>query len=175
VQDAVIQNWPDEDRAVRSNDALLAQVAERSGGRVLSMDEDPTLVRIFERTGLKRIAGQRTVWGALAILAAIVLLIDVAVRRIVPDAQRRHVLARRATTLADTGVSSASVAWKQVKARAATRRASRSESKQVPPPPPSQSNGAKVDKTVDESDDAQSTLSHLRAVRKRLRDQEDEQ
>ncbi|MBT5382829.1 MAG: hypothetical protein HOL13_08320 [Phycisphaerae bacterium] len=175
VQDAVIQNWPDEDRAVRSNDSLLAQVAERSGGRVLSMDEDPTLVRIFERTGLKPIAGQRTVWGALAILAAIVLLIDVAVRRIVPDAQRRHVLARRATALADTSVSSASVAWKRVKSRAATRRASRSEPKQVPPPSPSQSNDAKVDKPVDESDDAQSTLSHLRAVRKRLRDQEDEQ
>jgi hypothetical protein len=175
VQEAVIQNWPDEDRAVRSNDVLLAQVAERSGGRVLSMDEDPALVRIFDRAGLKPVAGQRTVWGALAILAAILLLVDIAVRRIVLDTQRRRVLSRRAAGMASSGVSSASVAWKQVKANVATKRASQSEPTQQPRPQQPPPDELQADKTVSELDDPQSTLSHLRAVRKRLRDQEGDQ
>jgi len=173
VQGAVVQNWPDEDRAVASNEVLLRQVAQRSGGRVLSIDEDPALVRVFERAGLPRQAGQRTIWGLLAILAAALLLIDIAARRLVPDRQRRAVLARRAAGLG-VAAGSASVAWKQVKASAAARRAAApapTEPPQMPTP------AAREEPEQDAGDDSedQSTMARLRAVRKRLRDGEDEQ
>jgi hypothetical protein len=174
VQGALVQNWPDEDRAVRSNEVLLAQVAQRSGGRVFSIDEDPALVRIFERAGLPSQAGQRTIWGLLAVLAAVLLLIDIAVRRIVPDKQRREVLARRAA-------GSASIAWQQVKAKAASRRraAPTLAPPHTPPPPPerlpqSPAPHAEPDPEARGDDQEESTMSRLRAVRRRLRDGEDD-
>jgi hypothetical protein len=173
VQGAVVQNWPDEDRAVRSNEAILAQVAQRSGGRVFSIDEDPSLVRVFEREGLPSVAGHRTIWGVLSMLAAVLLLIDIAVRRIVPDAHRRQTLARRAAGLGDAAAGSASVAWKQVKAKAAARRTARRSEPAANPTPPSPPKENGTSPSEDEVHD-ESTMSRLRAVRKRLRDQEDE-
>lgn len=172
VQGALVQRWPDEDRAVRSNEVLLSQVAQRSGGRVFSMDEDPTRVRVFERAGLPSTSGQRSIWSLLAVLAAVLLLIDIAVRRIVPDKQRRHILARRAAGLGGAAADSASVAWKQVKAKAAPRR--------IPPPPPQRARppmptGSKPAAQPDEEASREDTMSRLRAVRKRLRDPEDDQ
>ena len=174
VQGAVVQNWPDEDRAVRSNEVLLAQVAQRSGGRVFSIDEDPALVRVFERGGLPSAAGQRTIWGLLAVLAAVLLLIDIAVRRIVPDKQRRQVLARRAAGLGGAAAGSASTAWKQVKAKAAARRATQSRPDPiatVSPQPPAET---EQDTPSEHEPQDESTMSRLRAVRKRLREQDDE-
>ena len=174
VQGAVVQNWPDEDRAVRSNEVLLAQVAQRSGGRVFSIDEDPALVRVFERGGLPSAAGQRTIWGLLAVLAAVLLLIDIAVRRIVPDKQRRQVLARRAAGLGGAAAGSASTAWKQVKAKAAARRATQSRPDPIATASPQPPAETEQDTPSEHEPQDESTMSRLRAVRKRLREQDDE-
>ena len=174
VQGAVVQNWPDEDRAVRSNEVLLMQVAQRSGGRVFSTDEDPTLVRVFERGGLPSAAGQRTIWGLLAVLAAVLLLIDIAVRRIVPDKQRRQVLARRAAGLGGAAAGSASTAWKQVKAKAAARRATQSRPDPIATASPQPPAETEQDTPSEHEPQDESTMSRLRAVRKRLREQDDE-
>ncbi|MCH2141298.1 MAG: hypothetical protein MK100_09765, partial [Phycisphaerales bacterium] len=64
----------------------------------------PETVEIFERTGLTVRQSRQSTWSLLAILAAVLLIVDVAVRRIVPDRQRQEVLARRAAATATEGL-----------------------------------------------------------------------
>lgn len=163
VQGSIIHNWSDEDAAVRSNAILLEEAARRSGGRVLSLESDPTEAVIFERTGLDVTAGQRSTWALLAAIAGVLLLIDVGVRRIVPDRQRREVLAaRRATDVLASTARSTESAWKRVRRQARSGQALGDSPKMDDNEPP-QENG-----------DSDSTLSQLRAARQRRLDEGDD-
>jgi len=166
VQGATVRNWSGEDAAVRSNATLLADVARRSGGRVLSMRNDPAQAVVFERTGLVATAGQRSIWAMLAIAAAVLLLLDVAVRRIVPDRQRQAVLARRAAEASAGVARSAESAWKRARAGA------RAGAHQKDPPPSTEQARAEEPPKADEEEAAGDTMSRLRAARKRLRDED---
>ncbi len=81
VQAAVNIPYPKEFRTVRDNGALLRKVAEMTGGRVLTM-VDPKTVGAFDRTGLPVPASTKRVWDLMTYLAAAMLLLDVAVRRL---------------------------------------------------------------------------------------------
>lgn len=172
VQGAVVRNWPSEDGTVRSNASLLADVASRSGGRVLSIDSDPAEVRVFERAGLVASAGQRRIWVALAIAAALLLLLDVAVRRIVPDGQRRAVLARRAAEASAGAAQAADAAWK--KARARRKMGGQASTPNVSPSPePPAEPPAEPPPAAEDDAEPQDTMARLRATRRRLRDEDD--
>jgi uncharacterized membrane protein len=119
VQAAVGIPYAKEFRAVRDNGTLLEQVAERTGGRVLRMDEI-SLADAFDRTGLAVPRSPKRIWDLLAILAAVLFLADVAVRRIAFDREEARRLAAAAIGReAETGDATVA-AWKKARGRAAS-------------------------------------------------------
>ncbi|MFM7052720.1 MAG: hypothetical protein ACKOYN_11420, partial [Planctomycetota bacterium] len=84
VQASVSVPYPKEFRTVRDNRALLEQIAEKTGGRVLKMGVAQG-VDAFDRTALPIPESQKRMWDLMAILAAVFFLLDVAVRRVAVD------------------------------------------------------------------------------------------
>lgn len=139
---------------------------------MLATTDDPSEVAIFDRAGLRNASSHRSTWALLAMIAAAILILDVAVRRIVPDMQRREVLARRAAEGQPEVHPTAAAAWKRVRT-AAKRRSAEKSSAAVRPVQRDQEPESDAE-CANENDDsaAQSTLDRLREVRRRLRDKD---
>jgi uncharacterized membrane protein len=119
VQASVSVPYPKEFRTVRDNRALLEQIADKTGGRVLQM-ANPAGIDAFLREGLPIPESARRMWDLMAILAAVLFLIDVAVRRIAFDwaGARQSVAGAVATrTIGDGTVE----AWKKARAKSGGR------------------------------------------------------
>ncbi len=71
-------------RVLRSNDALLREIASRSGGRMLSLD-DPVGAALFSREGMPPTVAASPLWRSLLMWAVVVMLLDVATRRVAWD------------------------------------------------------------------------------------------
>ncbi|MCA9293354.1 MAG: VWA domain-containing protein [Phycisphaerales bacterium] len=80
VMAAVSRPFADEYRVVGDNTPLLSQVAQLTGGRMLS--GQPTLDRLFERAGLAKPVALTPMWLVVALSAVGLFLLDVAVRRV---------------------------------------------------------------------------------------------
>jgi uncharacterized membrane protein len=80
VQAAVTRPFADEYRMLEDNTPLLTQVAELTGGRVLSGDAEAD--RLWAREGLKMPVALRPIWLWVAIGAIALFLMDVGVRRV---------------------------------------------------------------------------------------------
>jgi uncharacterized membrane protein len=78
---AVSIPYPEEYRATSDNAALMHELAQRTGGRVLSFD-DVESINLFDRDGLELPVSPMPVWDLLALLAASLLIIDIAIRRL---------------------------------------------------------------------------------------------
>lgn len=88
VQAAVTRRGADEYRALRDNSPLLAQVAEVTGGRVLSAGAARAGLGtddLFTRDALTMPVALRPAWIASALIAMMLFLLDVAVRRVRVD------------------------------------------------------------------------------------------
>ncbi|MBL9141051.1 MAG: VWA domain-containing protein, partial [Phycisphaerae bacterium] len=96
VQAAISVPYPAEYRATRDNSALLRAVAERTGGRVLRLQDAKTW-QLYERADLGTAMSAKVLWQLAAILAGVLLLLDVAWRRIAFDARDARELAQRVT------------------------------------------------------------------------------
>ena len=96
VQAAVSVPYPAEYRATRDNAALLRSIAERTGGRVLRLADAKTW-ELFDRSDLGSSSTARALWQLAAILAAVLILVDVAWRRIAFDRRDAQELAARMT------------------------------------------------------------------------------
>jgi uncharacterized membrane protein len=96
VQAAVSVPYAAEYRATADNAALLRAVAERTGGRVLRLADAKTW-DLFDRSALGVSQSARTLWNWAAILAAVLIVVDVAWRRIAFDARDARDLAARVT------------------------------------------------------------------------------
>ncbi|TVQ33979.1 MAG: hypothetical protein EA376_00920 [Phycisphaeraceae bacterium] len=83
VQAAVVRPFADEFRALSDNAALLMQVAELTGGRIL--DPNPDIAELFSRENVVIPMATRSIWLALALAAIGLFLADVAVRRVRVD------------------------------------------------------------------------------------------
>ncbi len=120
VQASVSVPYPKEFRTVRDNRALLEQIADRTGGRVLRLG-NPAAVDAFLRDGLPIPESARRMWDLMAILAAVLFLLDVAVRRIAVDwgGARDSIAGRMATRQVGDGTVAA---WKKARATSETRR-----------------------------------------------------
>ncbi|MEO1129732.1 MAG: VWA domain-containing protein [Planctomycetota bacterium] len=79
VQAAVTRAFADEHRSLTDNSALLRQVADVTGGRVL---DGGTGGSLFEREGLEMPVSMRPIWLVVALGAVGLFLADVAVRRV---------------------------------------------------------------------------------------------
>jgi uncharacterized membrane protein len=87
-------NSSPEMRDLQSNDALLSQIAERTGGRVLK-PFDVSSADLFTRDGLAVTDSPQSIWDLLVPWLLALIIVDVAVRRIAWDwpAIRRMALA----------------------------------------------------------------------------------
>ncbi len=103
AQAAVTRPFADEFRALEDNSALLVQVAEMTGGRVLD-PSSPQSAELFRREGLTMPVATRAIWLPLLLAAIGLFLADVAVRRVriepaaIMAALRRGVTSRDETT-----------------------------------------------------------------------------
>ncbi len=73
-----------ETRRLRSNEAMLRQIAQQTGGRVLSL-ESPESAALFDRTGIEPRRAFVPIWRSLLVWALVVLLLDVGTRRVAWD------------------------------------------------------------------------------------------
>lgn len=87
VQSAVTVPFSREFRTVASDQALLRGLAEQTGGRVIRADS-PELADLFDRETLAEPRSPKPIWDLLAIIAAALMVIDVAARRIAVDIAR---------------------------------------------------------------------------------------
>lgn len=73
-------------RDLQSNDAQLADIANRTGGRLLpSFEHGAAMANLFTRDGLSESTSSRPITDGLLITVVTMILIDVAVRRIAWD------------------------------------------------------------------------------------------
>jgi uncharacterized membrane protein len=121
VQAAVSVPYPKEFRTVRDNRALLEQIADKTGGRVLRLGNMQG-IDAFDRAGLPVPESQRRMWDLMAIIAAILFLLDVAARRIAIDWAGAGKDVRDAMATRQAGEASMS-AWRKARAQRGAREA----------------------------------------------------
>ncbi len=80
VQAGVARPFADEFRSLSDNFALLRQVAERTGGRIMALD--PRQAEMWTRDGLTMPVSLRPIWPFVAAVAIGLFLVDVGVRRV---------------------------------------------------------------------------------------------
>jgi uncharacterized membrane protein len=86
VQAAISRPFADEYRVLRDNTALLMQVAQITGGRVLSLDAAGTQApELWSDEGVELPVARTPIWLAVTLAALGLFLLDVAVRRVRAD------------------------------------------------------------------------------------------
>jgi hypothetical protein len=178
--------YPRELSATRDDSALLRRIAEVSGGRVITL-KDASTVDFFDRSGLSMPEAAKRIWNVLAIVAAALLIIDVAARRITLDREAARDLAAMAVGEgAKTGGATVE-AWKRARSGArkapgepvATAPAAPTKpDRRVTPSAPVEIVDRTQAKPNEPSSDAPSTddassLARLRAAKRRARGEED--
>ena len=94
------QSFSTEFRSFRANTALLAGIAELTGGRTLDLAQ-PLAVELFDRSGMQASWAALPAWRSLLWVALALLLLDVAARRLAWDALLVRRSVRRATARAE--------------------------------------------------------------------------
>ncbi|MBG85018.1 MAG: hypothetical protein CMJ40_10810 [Phycisphaerae bacterium] len=121
IQAAVSRAYSDEYRDLVDNAGLLERVAERTGGRVLEID-DQLPGDLFDRESLVMPSTARVAWNMLSILAALLLLLDVGFRRLAVDPDRVREALTRVSEPRKEGSAASISAWQRSK-KAAKRQA----------------------------------------------------
>ena len=85
LRGGTVVNASPELRQLSSDEAIMRQIADRTGGRVLSPFDAKT-ADLFTREGLEKREGRMPVWDLILPLAILLLLLDVAARRLAWDA-----------------------------------------------------------------------------------------
>lgn len=80
VQAAITRPFADEFRAIKDNSPLLRQVAEMTGGKVLTADAREA--DLWRRDDIKMPVATTPIWMSLAIVSLALFLTDVGVRRV---------------------------------------------------------------------------------------------
>ncbi len=113
VQAAVSVPYRKEFATTRDNRTLLEMIADRTGGRVFDSSENLDIVDPFDREGLEMPSSPTRIWDVIVAVCAGLFIMDVAIRRLSFERERR-------TAAAASRSGSAVDAW-----RTARRRASR--------------------------------------------------
>jgi len=82
VQAAITRPFAEEFRSLQDNTAVLMQVAEMTGGRVLSLDAPAAATDLWRREGLTMPVATTPIWLYVAIAGLGLFVMDVAVRRV---------------------------------------------------------------------------------------------
>lgn len=142
VQAAITRPFADEFRALEDNAALLVQVAELTGGRVIRPDVPPEDADLWAREGLVMPVSTRPIWLIVALCGIGLFLFDVAVRRVRIDFRAMAMGARRAVSksaqAATTQMDSLTAARAKARERLAGRAAPEADAElqRAAPPAP---------------------------------------
>ncbi len=120
LQAAVTVPYSREFRDVRNNAALLKDLAEKTGGRVLSSSASEVL-NLFDHEKLEVPKSPKEIWDLLAMIAAGLFVLDVAARRLSLDTKWLAALAGRAVGKRADASTDTVAAWKRAKGQAAHR------------------------------------------------------
>jgi hypothetical protein len=85
LHSGVAMNTSPELRDLKSNEARLREIAERTGGRFIDQPFDVASAQLFRRDGLWRTASPLPIWDWLVPFLLGLIIVDVAVRRIAWD------------------------------------------------------------------------------------------
>lgn len=178
--------YPRELAATRDDSALLRRIAEVSGGRVIAL-KDAATTDFFDRSGLSMPEAAKRIWDVLAILAAALLILDVAARRISLDSEAARDLAAMAVGEGAKAGGATVEAWKRAKSGARTASgepvvtapaAPTKPDRRAAPSAPveivdrTEAAGSEAASDAKPTDDA-SSLARLRAAKRRARGEED--
>jgi uncharacterized membrane protein/Mg-chelatase subunit ChlD len=131
IQGAVSVPYAKEFKLIRDNTALLRTIADRTGGRIIELDDPPESVDLFEKIDLEIPLASKRVWDLLAIIAASIFLLDVALRRLSFDARSARSVASRAVSRPNQSSGESVVAWKRARSRSRRGSTERDSSDQV--------------------------------------------
>jgi uncharacterized membrane protein len=126
VQAAVSVPYPREFRSVMHDAAKLERVAEITGGRIIEA-EDPRDIDLFYARNVTIPLAPKEIWDVLAIIAASLLVIDVAARRLAVDPKRLAAAAGKAVGRRGEVTEQTVAAWKRARAQVSHRRSPRAE------------------------------------------------
>jgi len=111
VQAAVSVPYRKEFATTRDNRTLLELIADRTGGRIYDPATDLAVVDPFDRQGLEMPSSPTRIWDVVVVICAGLFLVDVAVRRLSFERERRAAAAASAS-------GSAVDAWRTARRRA---------------------------------------------------------
>jgi uncharacterized membrane protein len=120
LQTAVTVPYAKEFRSYQHDKALMSDLAEMTGGREL-MFGDPALVDLFNRNELNVPRSPVDAWDIIAIIAASLLLLDVAARRISVDPARVAAMVGRAASKRQDVSTDTVAAWKRTRTQLSGR------------------------------------------------------
>lgn len=123
LQAAVTIPYSQEYRALSHNAALMHQLAQTTGGRVLNANLPPADLGLFDRGDMSPPRSPKHIWDLLAIIAAALFLFDVAVRRIAVDGRRVKEMIQRAFRARGAESGETVAAWKKTREQVTHRRA----------------------------------------------------
>jgi hypothetical protein len=103
IPTAVTVPYAKEYASTTANAALLHELAQRTGGRVLSF-EDVDIVDLFDETALDLPKSPQPIWDLLAILAAFVFILDIAIRRLWIDKKSLQSMLEPVATVSSSSV-----------------------------------------------------------------------
>jgi hypothetical protein len=110
VQAAVSVPYRKEFATTRDNRTLLELIADRTGGRIFEPGENLEIVDPFDRQGLEMPSSPTRIWDVIVVVCAGLFLMDVAVRRLSFERERRAAAA--------AGSGNAVDAWRTARRRA---------------------------------------------------------
>lgn len=120
LQAAVTVPYSREFRAVRHNAALMEELTERTGGRMIQ-STNAALVDLFNRDDLEIPKSPKYIWDLLTIIAASLFLLDIAARRISVDPKWVAALFGRAVKSREDASMDTVAAWRRAKAQVSHR------------------------------------------------------
>lgn len=120
TQASITRPFADEFRALQDNAPLLTQVAEMTGGRVLT-DLRPEALDLWQRADLGFPVSTKPIWLIVTVLSIAVFLFDVAVRRVRIDFFAVVRGARKAAARSQQAATTQIDALQAARAKAQTR------------------------------------------------------
>ncbi len=172
IPTAVTVPYPKEYAATKHNASLLHQLARQTGGRVLSF-KDMEFVDLFDDSTISQPVSPQPMWDLLAIIAASMLILDVAIRRLWIDKQSVQFILSPVEKVTTSSVEALRKIHKPIKEQ--IQPAEEQVEQQAPPsklPPKSESSTEKPKPSVEGRED---NLGQLLKKKRERENPEDEQ
>lgn len=172
IPTAVTVPYPKEYATTSHNASLLHQLARQTGGRVLTF-EDMEFVDLFDDSTISQPVSPQSMWDLLAIIAAGMLILDVAIRRLWIDKQSVQLMLAPVEKVTTSSVEALRKVHKPVNERSeSTEKQLKHQSPTPNLPPQSESPAEKTEPSVEGRDD---NLGQLLKKKRERQNPEDEQ